>query len=89
MTPDCVGHILIGKADFIACSGARIWYVNDGGPGTTSGGGGGGDGQPKESQASQLEGTNPELVTLSIGGNNMGSSDLLDRVCRIDDRLCV
>ena len=68
--------------DFIACSGARTWHIHGKGAGATSGGG---DGQPKESQASLLKDTNPDLVTLSIGGNNVGFFELFDQVYFTED----
>jgi len=63
--------------DFIACSGAKTKHIFKGGDGVEIGSG---DGQPKEAQASLLKDTNPDLVTLSIGGNDVGFTDLLDRV---------
>ena len=67
----------LGNFDFIACSGAKSEHIFTGGTGASSGNG---DGQPKEAQASLLKDTNPELVTLSIGGNDIGFTNLLIRV---------
>lgn len=64
----------IERFDFIACSGARTWHIHGKTPGQA------GNGQPAEPQASLLKNTQPELVTLSIGGNDIGFADLLDRV---------
>lgn len=62
--------------DFIACSGSRLKQIyqdsldEDGCP----------KGKPKMAQAKALGNDNPELVTMSIGGNDVGLVDLLDRV---------
>jgi hypothetical protein len=64
------------KFDFIACSGARARNIYEDSPG---GGDGPGD-KPKISQAGALKDTNPDLVTMSIGGNDVEFVKLLDRV---------
>lgn len=58
--------------NFIACTGAKTKHIYKGGEGS--------DDQPIGAQASLLKDTNPDLVTLSIGGNDVGFTDLLDRV---------
>jgi hypothetical protein len=67
----------IGNFDFIACSGAQTINIHGKDAGATSPGD---DSQPKAPQASLLYGRNPELVTMSIGGNDVGFGDLLERV---------
>ncbi|KAJ4293386.1 hypothetical protein N0V90_008669 [Kalmusia sp. IMI 367209] len=54
---------------FIACSGSRTWHIFEDRP----------SGKVKQSQASQLKDKNPDMVTLSIGGNDIGFATLLDR----------
>lgn len=61
------------KFDFIACSGSRTWNIFKDQPN--------GKEKNKVSQASQLQDKHPDMVTLSIGGNDVGFVDLLDRVC--------
>ncbi|KAF2833175.1 SGNH hydrolase [Ophiobolus disseminans] len=61
----------IKNFDFIACTGAETKHIYKGAEGS--------DVQPKEPQASLLKDTNPDLVTLSIGGNDVGFTDLLER----------
>ncbi|CAI6339618.1 unnamed protein product [Periconia digitata] len=54
---------------FIACSGSRTRHIYEDSPGS----------KREKSQASQLKDKNPDLVTLSIGGNDIGFVELLDR----------
>lgn len=61
---------------FIACSGSKLAQIYEGIPGSP----GGPKDKPKESQASQLKDKSLGLVTLSIGGNDVGFVDLLSRV---------
>jgi hypothetical protein len=56
---------------FIACSGSRTWHIYQDNP----------DWKVPDGQAKQLADKNPEMVTLSIGGNDVGFVKLLDRVC--------
>lgn len=62
---------------FIACSGARTTNIYTDSPNANN--------KPTKSQAGQLQGVNPDLVTLQIGGNDVGFVTLLDRVS--DDRI--
>jgi lysophospholipase L1-like esterase len=61
---------------FIACSGARTAQIylsrEETGEGRSN--------KPPESQASRLEGFDPDMVTLAIGGNDAGFVKLLDKV---------
>lgn len=65
--------------DFIACSGSKLKNIYQE---STGGGNAPGD-KPKISQAGALKDKNPDLVTMSIGGNDVGFVDLLDRVSSI------
>lgn len=67
--------------EFIACSGSKLKqvYQDPGGDGTR---------KPQTSQANQLSGKE-DLVTLSMGGNDVGFVNLLDRcIYRFKDPLC-
>jgi hypothetical protein len=66
------------KFDFIACSGSKIKNIWQ----DSTGGGDGPAAKPKIAQAKALKDTNPDLVTMSIGGNDVGFVDLLDRVSK-------
>jgi hypothetical protein len=69
--------------DFIACSGSKLKNIYEDSPN----GGNGPDAKPKISQAGALKDTNPDLVTMSIGGNDVGFVDLMDRVSRNPRRI--
>lgn len=63
---------LLGSADdrtfdFIACSGSKLKQMYADNPNASKG-------KPKTSQAGQLANKNPDLVTLSIGGNDVGKT---------------
>jgi hypothetical protein len=62
--------------DIVACSGSNLSHIY---ADSDDGGNGPGD-KPKTAQAKALKDTDPDLVTLSIGGNNVSFVDLLDRV---------
>lgn len=52
------------KFDFIACSGSKLKQVyQDNSSGN--------DKKPEKSQANQLEGKNPDMTTMSMGGNDI------------------
>jgi hypothetical protein len=59
--------------DFIACSGSNLKQIYEDNPNAP-------EGKSKIAQAKQLK-DNPEMVTLSIGGNDVGFVELLDRAC--------
>lgn len=63
--------------DFLACSDARLIRIFED---EDSNSGGGRGRKPGKSQASLLKNRNPDLVTMSIGGKDVGFVDLLDRV---------
>ncbi|KAJ8605715.1 hypothetical protein MRB53_041356 [Persea americana] len=70
---------------FIACSGSRTRniYQNAGDAATET------SNKPDLAQANQLNGLDPQLVTLSIGGNDVGFVNLLDHcVYRFYDIFC-
>lgn len=54
-----------GQLHFVACSGARTWHMYESQ-----------NGQPPQFEMARL-GTDVELVTVSIGGNDAGFSDIL------------
>ncbi|HWL36625.1 MAG TPA: PxKF domain-containing protein [Frankiaceae bacterium] len=58
-----------GQLQFVACSGARTWHMYDAQHG-------GDNPQPPQFDMAEL-GTDVELVTVSIGGNDAGFSDIL------------
>ena len=62
--------------DFIACSGSKLRNIYEDTPNR----GDGPEAKPKISQAGALKDTSPDLVTMSIGGNDVGFVDLMDRV---------
>lgn len=62
--------------DFIACSGSKLKNIYEDSPN----GGNRPEDKPKISQAGALKDKNPDLVTMSIGGNDVGFVDLMDRV---------
>jgi len=62
--------------DFIACSGSKLKNIYQ----DRTGGGDGPEAKPKISQAGALKDTDPDLVTMSIGGNDVGFVELMDRV---------
>jgi len=69
--------------DFLACSGAKLFNIH--GDTTlkdisSSSGSSSGGNQPKQAQAAQLGDSNPDLVTMSIGGNDVDFVYLLDHV---------
>lgn len=57
---------------FIACSGSKTNNIYNDNPDAKN--------KPTTSQAGQLQGLNPDLVTLQIGGNDVGFVEILDRV---------
>jgi hypothetical protein len=60
--------------DFIACSGSKLKQIYEDSLNVQKG-------KPKDAHYKQLK-DNPEMVTMSTGGNDVGFMNLLDRVLR-------